>query len=125
VNSRDAAPSSTGLTPQVAGALAYLAGPFSGALLLATESSSRFVKFHAWQAVIGLGALLLLPLTFLVSAFALLIVSATAFWTMLWAAAIMAIAWLIAWAICLFQAYHGRVWKLPVLGLFAARRAGL
>ena len=121
----DAAPSSTGLTPQVAGALAYLAGPFSGALLLATESSSRFVKFHAWQAVIGLGALLLLPLTFLVSAFALLVVSATAFWTMLWTAAIMAIAWLIAWAICLFQAYQGRVWKLPLLGRFAARRVGL
>ena len=52
------APSSTGLTPQVAGALAYLAGPFLGALLLATEDSSRFVKFHAWQAIIGLGALL-------------------------------------------------------------------
>jgi uncharacterized membrane protein len=109
----------------VAGALAYLAGPFSGALLLATESSSRFVKFHAWQALIGLGALLVLALTFLMIAFALLIVSATAFWTMLWVAALMAVTWLIAWAICVFQAYQGRVWMLPLLGPFAARRAGL
>ena len=46
----------TGLTPHVAASLAYLAGPFSGALLLATETESRFVRFHAWQAVVGLGA---------------------------------------------------------------------
>ena len=94
-------------------------------MLLATENSSRFVKFHAWQALIGLGALLLLALTFLVLAFAFLVVSATAFWTMLWVAAIMAVTWLVAWAICLFQAYHGRVWRLPLLGPIAARRAGL
>jgi len=121
----NAAPSSTGLTPQVAGALAYLAGPFSGALLLATENSSRFVKFYAWQAIIGLGALLLLALTFLVLAFAFLVVSATAFWTMLWIAAVMAVTWLVTWALCLFQAYNGRVWRLPLLGPIAARRAGL
>ena len=119
------APSSTGLTPQVAGALAYLAGPFSGALILATETSSRFVKFHAWQALIGLGTLLVLALTFLVLAFAFLVVSATAFWTMLWIAAITAVMWLVAWAWCLSQAYRGRVWRLPLLGPFAARRAGL
>ena len=45
----------TGLTPRVAASLAYLAGPLSGALLLATEPASRFVRFHAWQAVLALG----------------------------------------------------------------------
>jgi uncharacterized membrane protein len=120
-----AAPSSTGLTPQVAAALAYLAGPFSGALLLATESTSRFVKFHAWQALLGLGGLMMAALTFLVLAFALLIVSATAFWTMLWIAAITAAMWLGIWAMCLVQAYHGRLWKLPLLGPYAEKRAGI
>ncbi len=95
--------------------------PFRAPLLLATENSSRFVKFHAWQAIIGLGALLLLALTFLVLAFAFLVVSATAFWTMLWIAAIMAVTWLVTWALCLFQAYRGRVWRLPLLG--RSRRA--
>ena len=52
----EAASSFTGLTPHVAASLAYLAGPFSGALLLATERESGFVRFHAWQAVVGLGA---------------------------------------------------------------------
>ena len=55
--SGEAASSFTGLTPHVAASLAYLAGPFSGALLLATERESGFVRFHAWQAVVGLGLL--------------------------------------------------------------------
>ena len=49
------APSSTGLEPQFAGALAYLAGPFSGIIILLAEPTNRVVRFHAWQAIIGLG----------------------------------------------------------------------
>jgi uncharacterized membrane protein len=47
--------SSTGLDPHVAAALAYLAGPFSGVLILLAERTSAYVRFHAWQSVIGLG----------------------------------------------------------------------
>jgi hypothetical protein len=50
-------PSSTGLEPSIAGALAYLAGPFSGVLLLGVERTSHFVRFHAWQSVMALGSL--------------------------------------------------------------------
>jgi uncharacterized membrane protein len=77
----------TGLTPRVAASLAYLAGPLSGALLLATEPASRFVRFHAWQAVLALGLLGIAAVAFLGLAFVLLVVSPTAFWTMLWLAA--------------------------------------
>ena len=37
----------TGLKPRIAASLAYLAGPFSGALLLASERENAFVRFHA------------------------------------------------------------------------------
>ena len=80
----------TGLRPHVAGSLAYLAGPLSGALLLAVEPASQFVRFHAWQAVLGLGGLALAAVSFLFLAFVLLLVSPAAFWTMLWMAAITA-----------------------------------
>ena len=119
------APSSTGLSPQTAAALAYLAGPFSGALLIGTERTSRFVKFHAWQSLVGLGALGGTALLLLVLAFLMLVVSPTAFRTMLWLSAISAGAWLILWGLCLFQAYRGRLWKLPLAGSFAERRAGI
>ena len=50
-------PSSTGLDPAVAAALSYLAGPFSGVLVLLAERTNPFVRFHAWQSIIGLGGL--------------------------------------------------------------------
>lgn len=116
------ASSFTGLTPQIAAALAYLAGPFSGALLLATEPASHFVRFHAWQAVIGLGTLGIAAVAFLGMAFVLLIVSPTAFWVMLWLSAATGVAWLVVWAVCLVSAYKGRVMKLPLAGEYAARK---
>jgi uncharacterized membrane protein len=121
---RDGRPdsSSTGLTPEMAASMAYLAGPFSGAILLATERSSPFVRFHAWQAVIALGLLGIAALLCLVLAFALLIVSPTAFWAMLWLAAITGAAWVAVWGTCLVQAYKGNRWKLPLAGDVAERR---
>ena len=119
------APSSTGLTPPAAAALSYLAGPFSGALLLAVEKTSRFVRFHAWQSLVGLGVLGVVSAMLLLLAFMMLVVSPTAFWTILWLAALAGIAWVGVWAACLVQAYRGRLWKLPLAGTYAERRAGL
>lgn len=118
-----AEPSATGLTPHAAATMAYLAGPFSGALLLATEPANRFVRFHAWQAVLALGALGVAAVGFLALAFACLILSPTAFWAMLWLSALTAVAWVVVWALCVVQAYKGRVWKLPLVGDYAERRA--
>lgn len=118
----DEASSFTGLTPHIAASLAYLAGPFSGALLLATEPANGFVRFHAWQAVVGLGLLGVASVAFLTLAFVLLIVSPTAFWTMLWLAAATGAAWVGVWVLCLVNAYKGRVWKLPLAGDYAAKK---
>ena len=118
-------PSSTGLPPKAAAALAYLAGPLSGALLVLIEGSSRFVRFHAWQALVGLGALGGAALGFLLLAFVMLLFSPLAFRGMLWLSSATAAAWIALWAICLVQVWRGRLWKLPFAGDFAARRAGL
>jgi uncharacterized membrane protein len=119
--SRPSTPSSTGLEPQMAGALAYLAGPLSGALLLIVERTSRFVRFHAWQALLGLGVLGAAAIGFLGLAFLMLIVSPKVFWALLWLAAILAAAWVVLWAVCLIQAYNGRRWKMPLAGAYAER----
>jgi uncharacterized membrane protein len=118
----DGGPSSTGLTPPVAATMAYLGGPFSGALILATEQTSGFVRFHAWQALVGLGLLGAVSIAALLAAFALLVFSPTAFWVMLWVSAATAVVWLAAWGICLVQAWKGRIWKLPFAGAYAERR---
>jgi uncharacterized membrane protein len=106
----------TGLTPRVAGTLAYLAGPLSGALLLATEKEDRFVRFHAWQALVGLGLLGSGAVACLALAFIMLVVSPTAFWIFLWLAALLAVLYVAASLLCLVQAWKGRRWRLPLVG---------
>jgi uncharacterized membrane protein len=117
------AASSTGLEPPFAAALAYLAGPFSGVIILLAERSNRYVRFHAWQAIIGLGGLGFIAVALLLSAFLGLFFSPTMFRTLYVMAGVAAVAWLVAWALCLFKAFGGSAWKLPLAGRFAARRA--
>jgi uncharacterized membrane protein len=113
--------SSTGLTPRVAAVLAYLAGPFSGLLVLMAERTSTYVRFHAWQSVIGLGGFGLLVALLLVVSFASVIVSATAFYALLTMTWVVWAAWIVLWGICVVKAFGGRRWKLPIAGAYAER----
>lgn len=117
------AASSTGLEPPFAGALAYLAGPFSGIVILMAERTNRYVRFHAWQAIIALGGLGLLAVALLLSAFLGLFVSPVLFKTLYISAAVAALVWLVVWGICLVKAFGGSAWKLPLAGNLAERRA--
>jgi uncharacterized membrane protein len=62
--------------------LAYLAGPFSGAMILFAESTHPDVRFHAWQSIVGLGALGLLVIVSSALVFLSVFVSAAAVWVM-------------------------------------------
>jgi uncharacterized membrane protein len=114
-------PSSTGLEPRTASALAYLAGPFSGALILLAESTNQHVRFHAWQSIVGLGGLGLAILGSYVLAFVALFVSATAVSLMVGVATVIWIVLALVWVICLFKAWSGERWKLPIVGDYAER----
>ena len=113
--------SSTGLTPRVAAVLAYLAGPFSGALVLLAERTSGLVRFHAWQSVLGLGALGVIVVGLLGLAFASLIVSARAFFFLYLVAGLVWASWVVCWVMCMVQAFNGRRWKLPIAGDYAEK----
>lgn len=115
--------SSTGLDPRTAAALAYLAGPFSGALVLWVETANRDVRFHAWQSIAGLGALVLAVILSGTIAVLGLFVSATVMLMMLRVATLLTIVLAIVWAVCLWKAFAGGRWKLPLAGNFAERRA--
>ena len=119
----DSRPSSTGLHPRTAAALAYLAGPFSGALMLWAERANRDVRFHAWQSVVGLGGLALAVVICGVLAVVGLFVSATMLLVMLRVATVLTVALAIVWALCLWKAFAGGRWKLPLAGDVANRRA--
>jgi uncharacterized membrane protein len=115
--------SSTGLEPRTASALAYLAGPFSGALILLAESTNQDVRFHAWQSIVGLGGLGIAVAASYLLAFVALFVSATAVSLMIGVASVLWIVLAIVWAICLWKAWSGERWKLPLAGDYAERYA--
>jgi len=119
-----ATPSSTGLEPNFAAALAYLAGPFSGILILLVERTNDFVRFHAWQAILGLGGLGLLSAGTLVFSFLTLLLSPFAFTVMYRLSEILAIVWVLTWLICLIKAFRGDRWHMPLAGRYAERLAG-
>jgi uncharacterized membrane protein len=117
------APSSTGLDPDLAAALAYLAGPFSGVLILLVERANGFVRFHAWQSILGLGGIGMLSAATLVLSFATLLISPFVFTVMYRFSEIVAILWVVVWAICLVKAFRGSRWEMPLVGRYAARLA--
>jgi uncharacterized membrane protein len=116
-------PSSTGLDPNFAAALSYLAGPVSGVLILLVERANRYVRFHAWQSVLGLGSLALLAAAALLFSFLTLLLSPLAFTAMFRLSEVAAVVWLLAWVWCLVQAFTGRAWRMPVAGRHAERLA--
>ena len=103
----------SGLDENVAGALAYALGWITGLFFLVTESSNRFVRFHAVQSVILFGGL---SIGWLVSM------------------SIPPIGWFLAfvvippvsavfWLLLMFKAYHGERFKAPVAGDIAEHRS--
>jgi len=111
------------MEPRNASALAYLAGPFSGAMILFVESTHPDVRFHAWQSIIGLGTLGLLVIVSSVLVFLSVFVSAAAVWVMVILTTVLWGALLIVWALCLWKALSGERWKLPLAGRYAERFA--
>jgi uncharacterized membrane protein len=113
--------SSTGVSPNALAAIAYLAWWVTGAVVLALERDSAYVRFHAWQSVLALGSLFALGLVCFVGAFLALSSSAGGFTAMLWLAAAIWGAGLVVWVLCLIKAWTGKRWKLPVAGAIAER----
>ena len=116
-------PSTSGLEAHVAAALAYLAGPLSGVLVLLAERTNSYVRFHAWQSVLGLGGLGIVVVLMLTLAFGSVIVSARAFRALLILSWVLWGLWIVVWGVCLVKAYTHRQWKLPIAGAYAERLA--
>lgn len=116
-------PTTTGLAPNVAGALAYVLGPLTGIAFLVLEKENRFVRFHAAQSI-AVGVVMI------VLSIALSIVSSVlAFIPILgWIIAIVAglgfaLVTFVLWIMLMLRAFQGRDWQLPVAGKYARQYA--
>jgi uncharacterized membrane protein len=103
---------STGLDPNVAGALAYGLGWVTGIIFLVAEPGNRFVRFHALQSIIVFGALS--ALTILLQVIPLVGMLVAVFLVVPLSA--------VLWLVLMFKAYQGEKFKLPIAGDMAEQR---
>jgi uncharacterized membrane protein len=123
------AKSSTGLDENIAALLAYIATWVSGLIFFLIEKDSRFVRFHAMQAILLGGSALVIGIVlwFLwVFGWAVsLAISDVLGWLVGLVLGLLVfvfwIAFLIAFVMCLIKAYQKQYFKLPVIGNFAEK----
>ena len=114
---------STGLTPNVAGALAYVLGPITGILFLVLEKENRFVRFHAAQAIATGVVIILLSIALSVLSGILAFIPLLGWLIALFISFVMGLGSFILWLILMWRAYEGDEWEVPFVGTFARRMA--
>jgi len=100
--------SGTGLEPHLAATLAYVLGVISGIAMLVIEKQDRFVRFHAMQSTI----------TFLsVAVLHFILIGVPIIGRALYGPFIVGVVLL--WVFLMFNAFNGKMYKLPYVGDFA------
>ena len=108
-----------GLTPNLAGALAYLFGPITGILFLVVEKTNSFVRFHAMQStVLGVAWVIFwIALTIVTS-----LVPVLGWIVGFIVSIVLGLGGFILWLLLMWNAYQGKEWELPVVGPFARKQ---
>lgn len=108
--SQDNGKSSTGLQPNVAALLCYLAGFVTGIVFLVLEKDNKFVRFHAMQSIILFGGIFVLQMALIFTIVLIILVP------------LLNILSFILWIILMIKAYNGEMYKLPVIGNIAEQK---
>jgi uncharacterized membrane protein len=114
-------PQSTGLAPNVAGALAYLLGPLTGIFFLVIEKENRFVRFHAAQSIVVGIACIVAGITLSVISAILGLVPIIGWLVSILLSLGMGLGFFILWLTLMFMAFQGREWEVPGVGAQARR----
>jgi len=122
----NAQPVSSGLTSNVAAALAYVLGFITGIVFLVLEpyKRDRFVRFHAMQSIlysaaslvfrIGWGILVNILMSFTVWAGVVLVPIGL----------LISLGLFAFWLYLMYQAYNNREYRIPFIGAIAAKQVG-
>jgi uncharacterized membrane protein len=102
----------SGLTDNVAGMIAYITIiPAILFLVLEPYNRSGFIRFHAFQCL-GIAAVVFASSVVAVIPILGWIIAVITFPVMF-----------VCWILCMFNAYQGKMFKLPIIGNFAASMA--
>lgn len=122
------APAASGLQPPMAAALAYLAGFVTGIIFLLIDpfKADRFVRFHAFQSILFSVAWIGLWIAWIIVGFVLgAVTKGLFFFLQMPIDLLVTVGGFCLWAYLMYSASQGKVFKLPIIGLIAAKQAGL
>lgn len=119
-----AAPQSTGLAPNLAGALAYLLGPITGVFFLVTEKENRFIRFHAAQSTVLSIAWIAMAVVLIVLEGVLAFIPVVGWLVGILLSLGLGLVGFVLWLLLMYRAFQGREWVLPLVGPQAQRMAG-
>jgi uncharacterized membrane protein len=111
--------SSLGISPNVAGLLAYVAGWFSGLIILLLEKEHAEVRFHAAQSILVTVALVAVSF---VGGFLAIVPLIGPFLTVI-ITALTTLGGFVLWIYLLVQGFRLNHVELPVVGAYAAKLA--
>ena len=116
----------TGLTPNIAGALAYSLGIITGILFLVLEPyrRDRFVRFHAMQSILYFVAAVAFNILWSIMIGILMSISGWIALVALPVRLLISLGLFGLWLFLMFQAYNQREFRIPILGAIAAKQAG-
>jgi uncharacterized membrane protein len=118
----------SGLTPNVAGALAYLLGAITGIVFLVVDpfKADRFVRFHAFQSIFFNLAWIAFWILWMIVGVMLAFVSHGLFFIIQMPINLLiTVGGFCLWAYLMYSAYQGKTIQLPVIGALAATQAGI
>jgi uncharacterized membrane protein len=122
------ASSAAGLEPNVAAALAYLAGLLTGALFLLIDpyKSDRLVRFHAYQSIFFNVAWIVFWMAWSIVGVVLGAMTRGLFFLLQVPVDLILFAGGFAlWLYLMYSAWHGKMFRIPWIGEMAERQAGL
>jgi uncharacterized membrane protein len=108
-------PAASGMTDNVAGALAYI--PIIGLIFLLIDpyKTNRAIRFHAFQGLLLLAAVIVLNIIT-----GILVGAIYSFWFLY---SLIRLVFAVIWLYCMYQAYQGSKFVLPILGPIAEKQA--
>ena len=115
------ATTSTGLQPNVAGALSYLLGIITGIAFLVLEKENRFVRFHAAQSIVISIAMIALSIAFSILSGVLAFIPVLGWIVALLLSLVIGFGSFALWLFLMWQAFQGKEWEAPIVGAYARR----
>jgi uncharacterized membrane protein len=115
---------STGLAPNVGGALAYALGPISGVAFIVMEKENRFIRFHAAQSIVVFLAAFALSIVVSMLGSVLAFIPLVGWLVASVLSLTLSVATFGAWLFLMWKAWQGEAWRAPVAADLAERIAG-